>query len=242
MQLASIKVEGMKNIKSLSAHQLAKITLLQKEMHEKFRHIPREGVIVRYSKKKFIVYSHVFWPFDDSKPLVRILKVKPNEEVLDVGTGSGVLAILAAYTGAKKVVALDNNPQAVKNAQINTVRHGFSEVIDIRLSDVFSALKRKEMFDVIIANLPFRNLPAIDAVQRASWDEGLRVHSRFFTHVKDHLKKNGRIYLAQANYGAVNEILTMAQVKGFVVTLMSEKNMPDNDPRIFYAFKLKLHS
>ncbi|MBI4098540.1 MAG: tRNA (adenine(22)-N(1))-methyltransferase TrmK, partial [Candidatus Magasanikbacteria bacterium] len=173
-----------------------------------------------------------------SKPLVENYKITPGDHVLDVCTGSGVIAVFSAYKGAKKVVALDVNPDAVKTAKANTKLHGFDHSIDIRLSDMFDTLHADEQFDVITGNLPFRNQTAIDYVESSQWDTDLAIHRKFFVEVNKYLRSNGRIYLSQANFGAVDEMKQLADASGFAVKLIGQKTMPNNDPRIFYAFEL----
>jgi ribosomal protein L11 methyltransferase len=51
-------------------------------------------------------------------------RIRPNQQVLDLGTGSGILAIAAAKLGANPVLALDNDPIAVTAAQENVERNG----------------------------------------------------------------------------------------------------------------------
>jgi ribosomal protein L11 methyltransferase len=71
-----------------------------------------------------------------------------GRRVLDVGTGSGVLAIAAARLGAHRVVAVDIDPEAVRAAAANAARNGVA--IDIRAGSLEAA---PEAFDVVIANL-----------------------------------------------------------------------------------------
>ena len=53
--------------------------------------------------------------------------LRPGERVLDVGTGSGILAIAAACLGAAAVVALDNDPEAVRVARENVLLNGVAD-------------------------------------------------------------------------------------------------------------------
>lgn len=220
----------------LTKKQLDYITRLQIERQREFKKIPKKGIKVRYLGKEFVVLKNVFAPFDDSMPLVENYQINPGEEVLDVCTGSGVIAIFSAYKRAKKVVALDINPEAVKCAKVNVKLHGFSHIIDVRLSDVFSAVRKDEKFNVITGNLPFRDKRAPDLVAASQWDTNLKAHRDFFSAVKNYLKPNGRIYLSQANFGAVKEMKEMARKAGLRMKLIGKKEMPQNDPRIFYAF------
>jgi ribosomal protein L11 methyltransferase len=71
--------------------------------------------------------------------------------VLDIGTGSGVLALAAWKLGAGDVVAIDSDPDALNNARDNIARNGAAPSIDIIRDDV--ATLRIERADVVLANL-----------------------------------------------------------------------------------------
>ena len=71
--------------------------------------------------------------------------------VLDIGTGSGVLALAAWKLGANDVVALDNDPDALDNARDNISRNGAAASIDI-IRDDLDAL-RIQRADIVLANL-----------------------------------------------------------------------------------------
>jgi ribosomal protein L11 methyltransferase len=63
-------------------------------------------------------------------------KMQPSLTVLDVGTGSGILAIAAVRLGAAAVFALDNDPVAVDVARENVLRNGLSEQIVVELGSL----------------------------------------------------------------------------------------------------------
>src|SRR5262245_66461 len=71
--------------------------------------------------------------------------------VLDIGTGSGVLALAAWKLGAGDVVAIDNDPDALDSARENIARNGAAAAIDIIRDDLGSL--RIERADVVLANL-----------------------------------------------------------------------------------------
>lgn len=171
-------------------------------------------------------------------PLAQNYDVRPGETVLDVCTGSGVLAICSAKNGASKVVGLEINPAAVECARENVSLHELDGLVDIRLSDMFSALGDHEVFDVITGNLPFRNKKASDYVEGSQWDTELQAHKAFFAGVRQHLKPGGRVYLSQANFGAVDEMLSLAEEAGFSSTLIGKRPMGRGDPRVFLAYEL----
>jgi len=71
--------------------------------------------------------------------------------VIDVGTGSGVLALAAWKLGASDVVAVDNDPDALDNARANFATNGAGPAIDVVLDEIESL--RIERADVVLANL-----------------------------------------------------------------------------------------
>jgi ribosomal protein L11 methyltransferase len=69
--------------------------------------------------------------------------------VLDVGTGSGVLAIAAQRLGAARVIAIDDDPDAVQSARENVQRNGVT--VDVRIADLRTTVLAR--FDLVLANL-----------------------------------------------------------------------------------------
>ena len=67
--------------------------------------------------------------------------------VLDYGCGSGILAIAATLLGARRVVAVDNDPQALAATAANAARNG------VRVETVASDAYRPQAFDVVVANI-----------------------------------------------------------------------------------------
>jgi ribosomal protein L11 methyltransferase len=71
--------------------------------------------------------------------------IQGGEDLIDVGTGSGILAIGALKLGAGHVLALDLDPLAVKAATENAALNGYDqEQIDVRLSDLLGVLQETE--------------------------------------------------------------------------------------------------
>jgi ribosomal protein L11 methyltransferase len=74
----------------------------------------------------------------------------PAQSVLDVGTGSGILGIVAARLGAQRVLGLEIDPEALEAAQRNVERNGVVGIMSVSLTPLDQV---EQTFDVVIANL-----------------------------------------------------------------------------------------
>lgn len=99
-------------------------------------------------------------------------------QMIDLGTGSGILAIAAARCGARRVLAIDNDPVAVAVARANVRRNGVARRVTVRRGSGLSGVRLRA--DMIVANLTADILPvALDDVRRCLAPRGLFVASGF---------------------------------------------------------------
>lgn len=80
-----------------------------------------------------VVFGDGFHPTTYSclRSMLYLRDIAPFDRVMDIGTGTGILAISAAALGAERVLALDLNPLAVKTALRNVKLNGFDRVIEV---------------------------------------------------------------------------------------------------------------
>jgi ribosomal protein L11 methyltransferase len=94
--------------------------------------------------------------------------VRPAVTVLDVGTGSGILALAAARLGAGHVLAVETDPVAVDAAEQNVALNNLSDAISVRQGSV--PLPQPQQFDIVVANIIARVIaelaPALAAALR----------------------------------------------------------------------------
>ncbi len=109
---------------------------------------------------KFKVNKHVLIPRIETEELVdrslNFLKSKSSPKILDVGTGSGNIIISIARFYANKnanFFASDISKDAIKVAKFNARRHRVK--INFFISNLFDAIKRKPIFDLIVSNPPY---------------------------------------------------------------------------------------
>ena len=82
---------------------------------------------------------------------------KSGPSVLDVGTGTGILAIAAAALGARRIVALDTDPEACEAAKQNIVLNRLESLVEVHQGGL-EVLEAESQFDLILANLDTKTL------------------------------------------------------------------------------------
>lgn len=169
---------------------------------------------VHVAGARFVVSSDVFNPrfFATSELMARHLDVGRDDAVLDMGTGSGVLAVVAARA-AKSVVAIDVNPDAVRCARDNARRNGVE--VDVRGGDLFAPLRPEERFDVILFNPPYMDGEAPDLLGKALHDPGKSIATRFFSGAKQHLEEGGHLRVLYSSIADHRRFLEIAGEHGW---------------------------
>lgn len=80
--------------------------------------------------------------------------IRPHHNVLDIGTGSGILAMFAARVGAKKVTAIEFDEFIAKIAKENIKNNGFENKIDVIVADARNfKFPKNQRFDAIIGEM-----------------------------------------------------------------------------------------
>ncbi|MCP3819284.1 methyltransferase [Streptomyces sp. A3M-1-3] len=139
-------------------------------------------------------------------------EVEPGDRVLDMGTGSGSLALIAAKKGAD-VLAVDLNPHAVAAVRVNAELNGVADLVESRESDVFNSVEGR--FDLIVFNPPFQWFAATDYADVAGTDAGYQALTRFFREARAHLTEKGRMILFFSTMGDVEYFEKLVADEGF---------------------------
>lgn len=113
-----------------------------------------------------------------------------GRRVFDVGTGTGVLAFLAARRGAR-VVATDSESRAVACARENAERLGLADRVEVRQADLFPEGRA----DLVLCNPPWIPADAHTPLERAVYDPGGRFLAGFLSGLGAHLVPGGEGWL-----------------------------------------------
>ena len=149
------------------------------------------------NKIPLVVLPGVFHPglFVSTKLLLDVLEKIPlsdDSSVLDLGTGTGVCAILAAKRGAR-VKAVDINPLAVRCANMNVLLNSLEDRVRVLEGNLFAPVG-DERFDLVIFNPPYYEGPPRDWAEHA-W-RGEKVLKKFAEGLGSHLAQSGRALIS----------------------------------------------
>lgn len=184
---------------------------------------------------KLMSHEAVYQPREDSLLLADIVwDMKSIGKVLDMGTGSGIQALLVSKK-ADEVLGVDINPKAIEiakeNAKINR-----SKNVDFLRSDLFEKVKGK--FDLILFNPPY--LPAEERIpgseKWAGGRTGRQIIRRFAKKAKKYLRPSGKILMVISSLTGLEEVKRIFKKKGFKSKVIKKKKIPWET---LYALEIK---
>ncbi len=185
---------------------------------------------VFFADYTFLVSDNVYEPAEDSFLFAENLTVEEGSTVLDMGTGCGLLGVVAAIK-AVKVVSVDINPYAVRCAKKNAKLNGVENKLHIVQADLFKSLRAEKIFDSVLFNAPY--LPTEKGEDGSwlglAWNGGINgrdVIDRFIDEVADYLKPTGNVFLMQSTRSDVDKTLRGFEEKGFEAFVVAQRALP----------------
>lgn len=186
-------------------------------------------------EQNLAVFETVFWDPRDTTSLRELIRqpgVIAGKDVLEIGTGSGLLALCCIRAGAKKVVATDVNTAAIANAIYNAEHLELADRLEARLvqldeSSAFSVIKPEEKFELIVSNPPWVNREPQSIDEYALYDANFELMKSLFEGLRDHLKPGGRVLLAYGCVDAIRTLEKLASEHEFGFIIRDTRNLAD---------------
>lgn len=123
--------------------------------------------------------------------------VKPAMNVFDVGTGSGILSIIAAKLGAKAIQAVDYDDSVLSIVQENLEQNNVQDIVSVAQSDLMQNIHGKA--DLVIANI------IADII------------IRLFDQLDEHLEENGTLLTSGIIDDRIDDVLAAAEAHDYAV-------------------------
>lgn len=192
---------------------------------------------------EFIINTddNVYVPAEDSYLLADNLEIEHGMSVLEIGTGSGIVAMYASRL-TDNITVTDINFDACelarKNFQANNI-----ENIEILFGNLFEPLENRK-FDVILFNTPY--LPTeegevIDDTLNYAFDGGLngrKVIDLFLNEFKSHLNDGGIVQMIQSSLSGNEETLAKLDELGFMAEIKASEHFFFEDITLINAYKV----
>jgi release factor glutamine methyltransferase len=189
-----------------------------------------------YEGGTFKVMDGVQPPKAGSLLFCRHLSVRPGDRVLEIGTGIGLAAVLAARAGAQ-VIATDLVEAAVRCARENAVLNGVADRLEVRAGDAFDPV-RGLSFDLICTSPPQMPTPPErergDAAAAADngGPDGWRLLDRVIAGAPAHLRPGGRLVFTLFGFLGVKRALARLAGAGLEPSVLAQESQAF--PRIGY--------
>jgi len=205
--------------------------------------------IAEFYGRKFFVTQDVLIPRPETELIIDLVKSfssgTQNYSVLDVGTGSGNIAItLKKELLNVKVVATDISFSAILNARWNARFHEIYSGIYFLCADVFSSLKLSNKFHIIVSNPPYVPSHRIKDLEPEVKDfepliainggeDGLTIIKKIVSGAGNYLLPGGKLVIEIDSF-QTNAVISMAEEAGTYSELLVQKDLAGLD-RIFIA-------
>jgi release factor glutamine methyltransferase len=185
---------------------------------------------VHFDNYSFDIWENVYEPAEDSFLFAENLDVQKGAQVLDVGTGCGILGIVAAEK-AGNVIALDLNPYALRCARQNSTLNNVRSKMAFVRTSLLTAFGEKVKFDLILFNAPY--LPSAEHEAETwlgrSWAGGIngrQVIDRFISQAATRLNQGGRIQLMQSTLANVEQTINKFDNYNLKTIIKAERKLP----------------
>ena len=135
-----------------------------------------------------------------------------HDVAFDIGTGTGLLAIILAQRGVKQVIATDLNPRALACATENIQRLGLSAV-QIQQADLFPT--EQPLANLIVCNPPWLPAKPSSALEYAVYDANSAMLRGFLQGASKHLAEQGEVWLILSDLAEHLQLRTREDVLGW---------------------------
>jgi HemK-related putative methylase len=171
------------------------------------------------------INKHVYSPSKVSYLIAKNLIINKNDIVLDIGTGIGILAIIASKLSAKKVFAIEISFRALRNAKENIILNRVSN-IELINGSLYNPLKKKEFFDLIVCNPPMTPSPKPVSIYTWGGYDGRKILDEVIKNASYYLKRKGRLIIPTISVCNIEKTKSIIEKHNFSYRIIAEDLFP----------------
>ncbi len=174
--------------------------------------------IIRICNQKFtfeIGSKEVLPPSETSIAMARVINGISGNNVLDIGSGCGILTVMLAQANCSNIWINDINPEAIECTLRNLEQNGFAKKINSHIGD-FNTWRPDIKFDYIICNPPFMPLPTGSLIISKGinmavdgGEDGVEAITKIGKNVSKVLSQNGLFIFALPRFVAYQKVLEL---------------------------------
>ncbi len=183
---------------------------------------------ITFSGVELTVVPLVYYPREDSFLLARVVAELATGNVLDMGTGSGIQAIVSARKSeVASVTAVDASENALQCAEKNAEKNKVKNKIKFIHSNLFENVSG--VFDTIIFNPPYLPVEKSEKLDEESmaWHggaDGRKILDPFLTQFSAFLSSSGQLLLLQSSLNNLEKTLEKLKVPGFKTSVVASES------------------
>ncbi|KZX12201.1 HemK2/MTQ2 family protein methyltransferase [Methanobrevibacter oralis] len=192
----------------------------------------------------FIINTHdnVYVPAEDSYLLADNLQINEGQSVLEIGTGTGIVAMYASKL-TNDITVTDINFDACELAKTNFKLNKINN-IEILFGNLFEPVGNRK-FDVILFNTPYLPTEEGDIIEDTinyAFDGGLngrKIIDLFLYEVKNHLNDGGIVQLIQSSLSDNEKTLNILYELGFIAEIVKKEHFFFEDITLINGYFIK---
>ena len=222
--------------------KIFKSFILRRLQNEPFQYIIKKAP---FYGRDFYVNKHVLIPRPETEILIDILKKRNKvESILDVGTGSGCLAITASLENiSNKIYALDNQEQVITIAKKNSDNFKCKN-INFKIMDFINTIPNQK-FEIVISNPPYIAKQELNFLDKDIIDyeplnsltdnkDGLTFYKRFAQVFDNIIKPEGILFI---EFGGIQQVKSLEEIFDSLIFKVKFHEDLNNSKRIIEISK-----
>ncbi len=212
---------------SMTSIELQKKSLIEMETRTTF--------VKKLAGVEYKVLPRVYKGSTDTELMYESLKNKVRDKsVWEIGTGTGLVALLLKKSGAKYVLASDLNPDAILNVNENSKLLNLK--IDTKQQDLFGDVSRK--FDILFFNPPYTNnkINIKRKFEISFWDPNHKTVEEFIKNCRNYINPSGKVFIGWSSFAHVYVLRKIA--KKYNIQLLEIGRKVGKRRFVYYVFEL----